>query len=73
MWKHTNVELSEILERLFNMTANKNYVSFMKVVIFFFQSYEFSKVSLLNTVFKFIGHLIIKRWFQVKTIPGDTD
>jgi predicted RND superfamily exporter protein len=33
-----------------------------------FESYEFSKVSLLNTVFKFIGHLIIKRWFQVVVI-----
>ena len=38
--------------------------------LFIFQSYEFSKVSLLNTIFKFIGNLIIKRWFQVpyKTI-----
>ena len=33
--------------------------------LFIFQSYEFSKVSLLNTIFKFIGNLIIKRWFQV--------
>ena len=40
----------------------------VKLILDLFQSYEFSKVSLLNTVFKFIGHLIIKRWFQVRMI-----
>ena len=64
----------EVVQYEIFVTANKIFVSFTKVVIwFFFQSYEFSKVSLLNTVFKFIGHLIIKRWFQVKTNPDDTD
>ena len=45
----------------------------VKLILDLFQSYEFSKVSLLNTVFKFIGHLIIKRWFQVWIVKTSID
>ena len=46
-------------------TKTSRWTAALKLLSTFVQAFEFSKVNLLNTAFRFIGELIITRWFQV--------